>query len=303
LANSERRFCEKMKRILFVINPISGIGRQKIVENIAENVLDKTKSHFDFVYTKYPRHAKEIAKNNSSRYDIIIAVGGDGTINEIASGLVGSQCILAIIPTGSGNGLARCLGIPMNIKKAIALIENGKTKEIDTLFCNDMFFVNVGGVGFDAEVGHQFENAKNRGFFSYLKITVLELLNFQSQKIEFDFDGQIRQTEALLISFANSNQWGNNVKIAPFAKVDDGLVDVCVLKKFPLIIAPIIGVRLLLGTITKSRYFESFSTKQITITKQDIVVKFHLDGEPMIAQGNSLHIKVIPKSLSVIVPN
>jgi len=291
-----------MKRILFVINPISGVGRQKIVESLADKILDKNKSVYDFVYTKYRRHAEEIARKNSSKYDIIVAVGGDGTINEIASGLVGSQCKIAIIPTGSGNGLARCLGIPMNIKKAIALIEHGKTNEIDTLFCNEIFFVNVGGVGFDAEVGHLFENAKNRGFFSYLKITILELLNFQPQKFEFEFDGQLKQTEALLISFANSNQWGNNVKIAPNAKVNDGLVDVCVLRKFPLIIAPIIGIRLLLGTITKSKYFDSFSAKQITISKQDIVVKFHLDGEPLIADGNTLKINVLPKSLSVIVP-
>ena len=291
-----------MKRILFIINPISGVGRQKLIEKQTAKILDATKCSYDFVYTQRPRHAEELARNNASDYDIIVGVGGDGTINEIASGLKGSHCQLAIIPTGSGNGLARCLGIPLKISKAIKVIERGIPKKIDTLLCNTICFVNVGGIGFDAEIGHLFADSEKRGFFTYIKITLSEVLTFSPRVYKLAFDGQTKDVEALLISFANSNQWGNDVKIAPQAKLDDGLIDICILKKFPLILSPLIGLRLLFGTITKSRYYESFSVSKLTISEDSPCVKFHLDGEPMIAEGNVLDIEVVPKSLSVIVP-
>jgi len=291
-----------MKRILFIINPISGVGRQKLIEKYAENILDKSSCSFDFIYTQYSRHAETIAKDSCNNYEIIVAVGGDGTINEIASGLIGSQCTMAIIPTGSGNGLARCLRIPLKLKKALALINKGIVRKIDTISCNGKCFVNVGGIGFDAEIGHLFDTAEKRGLLTYIKITLAEILYFKQKLYELSFEGKTRTIEALLISVANSTQWGNDVKIAPQARVDDGLVDICVLKKFPLFLSPIIAFRLISGTITSSKYFETFSVSNIEITQEDVPLKYHLDGEPMINESKTLKIKVLPLSMSVIVP-
>ena len=291
-----------MKRILFIINPISGVGRQKLVEKYAENILDKTRCTFDFVYTQYSRHAEAIAKDTCNNYEIIVAVGGDGTINEIASGLNGSQCTMAIIPTGSGNGLARCLGIPLKIKKALKLINTGIVRKIDTISCNGKCFINVGGIGFDAEIGHLFDTAEKRGLLTYVKITLAEILYFKPRQYELNFDGKTRSVEALLISVANSTQWGNDIKIAPMARVDDGLVDICILKKFPLIMSPLIAFRLISGTITRSKYFETFSVSRIAITQEEVPLKYHLDGEPMINESKTLEINVHPLSISVLVP-
>jgi len=290
------------KRILFIINPISGVGQKHLVEKYASSILDSSTCTFKFVYTQRRLHAKDIAIKEAGNHDIIVAVGGDGTVNEIASGLLGSNCSIAIIPTGSGNGLARCLGIPMNIKKALKLIQNGHAKKIDMFSCNNNYFVNVAGIGFDAEVGHLFEMAKNRGFLSYLKITLLELLYFQPQKYTLHIDGKSLELQALLVSFANSNQWGNNVKIAPKALVDDGIIDVTVLKKFPFLLGPVIGFRMLTGSIISSKYVEYYKTTKAVIIKEDLPLKYHLDGEPLIEVGNSLHFNVHQKMLSVIVP-
>lgn len=291
-----------MKRVLFVINPISGVGRQKLIEKYAENILDKTRCTFNFIYTQYSRHAEKIAKDACNDYEIIVAVGGDGTINEIASGLIGSNCTLAIIPTGSGNGLARCLGIPLKLKKALQLVNFGIIRKIDTISCNGKCFVNVGGIGFDAEIGHLFDTAEKRGLLTYIKITLAEILYFKPQQYELSFDGKIRYVEALLISVANSTQWGNDIKIAPLARIDDGLVDICVLKKFPLFLSPIIAFRLITGTITRSKYFETFRVSNIIITQDEVPLKYHLDGEPMINESKSLKINVHPLSIAVLVP-
>jgi YegS/Rv2252/BmrU family lipid kinase len=289
------------KRILFVINPISGVGRKHLVEKYANTILNKEQVHFSFIYTQRRLHAKEIAKQESSNYDIIVAVGGDGTVNEIATGLLGSNCAIGIIPTGSGNGLARCLGIPMDIKKAIKRIEKGKIRKIDMLCCNENYFVNVAGIGFDAEVGHLFEMAKHRGFFSYLAITLKELIYIPEQSYNLTIDGKTIVVDALLVSFANSNQWGNNVKIAPKALLDDGIIDIVVMKKFPFWVGPVIGIRMLAGTINASKYVTLYKATNAIISKEEHPLKYHLDGEPLIDVSNALEFKVLPKELSVVV--
>ena len=290
-----------MKRILFIINPISGVGRQRVIEKNAEAILDKSKCSYFFTYTQHKLHAREIAKKEAPHYDIIVAVGGDGTVNEIASAIVGTSCSMAIVPTGSGNGLARCLGIPINIKKAINLIQSGSSQKMDVLSCNNNYFVNVGGIGFDAEVGHQFDVAPRRGMISYIKITLENLLHFKPQQFTIEINGTSTTVEALLVCFANSNQWGNNIKIAPKSSPIDGVIDIVALKKFPFYQALFVGLRLLTGTILKSKYIEYHQAHEVKISNDSIPLKYHLDGEPMISVDKTLHFFVHPQNLSVIV--
>jgi YegS/Rv2252/BmrU family lipid kinase len=287
------------KKILFIINPISGVGKQKIVEIQAEKILDKSICDFEFAYTNGPKHATELAYHATRQFDIVVAVGGDGTINEVASGILNSSTILAVVPTGSGNGLARCLDIPLNISRALKVINTGSVRKIDTVTINEHMFVNLAGIGFDAEVGYLFANYGKRGGLSYVKIVANELRKYKPQHYTLEWDGKRASFDAFLISFANSTQYGNNALIAPKALVDDGLLDVCVLKKFPLVLSPILAVQLFSGTINDSPYIHSFQTKQLTVYSGNDSLKIHVDGEPLFTSG-ILNIKINHRSVRIL---
>ena len=221
------------KRVLFIVNPKSGIGKHKTVEKSVKSDLNKSIFDYHFEYTKYPHHATEIAVEQRVNYDIIVAVGGDGTVNEVASALVGHSTALAIIPSGSGNGLARHLNIPLKINKAIQVINDHKIIKIDSIKINDRYSVNVSGIGFDAYISHLFSKSKRRGPLSYIQLISREFTSYKSASYTLEIDGVKIATDAFLISFANSSQYGNNVQIAPNAMIDDGFIDVCIIKDFP----------------------------------------------------------------------
>jgi len=208
---------------------------------------------------------------------------------------------LAIIPSGSGNGLARCLNIPLNISKALKLLNTGAIKHIDTISCNDHIFVNLAGIGFDAEVGHHFASYGKRGTLSYVRIVASEFRQYKPQTYTIECDGRTTTFSAFLVSFANSTQYGNNAIIAPMAKVDDGLIDVCVLKEFPLVVSPVLAIQLFSGKINDSPYIHSFQTRQLKVFSNNDTLKIHVDGEPVFTSGH-LDIKVHGKSVGVIVP-
>lgn len=287
-----------MKKILFIINPISGVGKQKIVENLIDKVLDLQQFTYDISYTQYAKHAIEISIEAAPKYDVLVAVGGDGTANEISHGLIGTDTHLAIIPTGSGNGLARSLKIPLNIEKAIENINSFNSNTIDTATINDKIFVNVAGIGFDAKISHRFATYGKRGLWSYVKLTLDEFFNYRSKKYKLIIDGRVRKKKAFLISFANSSQFGNNAYIAPKAIIDDGFIDVSLMKKFPLLAAPIVGFRLFDKKVDSSRYVDTFRGKHIMIRRKK-AIKAHIDGEPVVF-GSDIFIKVQPLSLKVL---
>jgi len=219
------------KKIRFIVNPISGVGRQKIIEKLIDEQLNRTLFDYEIVYTKASKHATELAKEAlANNCHIVVAVGGDGSVNEIAKGLVGSNTSIAIIPTGSGNGLARHLQIPLDLKKAMALINASKKTTIDTIQLNEETFVNVAGVGFDAHIGWEFAKFGKRGLLSYIKLILRELPKYKAQDFELIIDGKSIHQKAFLISFANGSQWGNNAHIAPLADAADGFMDIAILK-------------------------------------------------------------------------
>jgi YegS/Rv2252/BmrU family lipid kinase len=288
------------KKVCFIVNPISGIGRQKVIEKLIDEHLDRTIFDYEIAYTKAAKHAIELSKEAASRnIDIVVAVGGDGSVNETAKGLVGSNTAMAIIPTGSGNGLARHLNIPLNLKKAMKLINNGKETRIDSIQLNNETFVNVAGIGFDAHIGWQFAKYGKRGFSSYIKVIMREFPKYKAQDFEIIIEGKSIIKNAYLISFANGSQWGNNAHIAPNADIRDGILDIAILKDFKIFSALSIGYKLFKKTLHESAHLEILKAKEVIVKQKGNIA--HIDGEPL-EVGNELKIKVNPLSLKVIVP-
>ncbi len=289
-----------MKNVLFLINPISGIGKQKTVELIVEKEFDHDNLDYEIKYTEYKGHAHELAKEAIGKFNVVVAVGGDGTVNEVGSALINSSTALAIIPTGSGNGLARYLDIPLRINRAIQVINLMHLKKIDTLNVNGQVSLNVAGIGFDAFISHRFAEITERGPLAYMKMIPKEFANYESMTYTINIDGERYKLPAFLISFANSSQWGNDVHIAPQAKIDDGLIDVCIIKEFPKYTAPALLISLLDQSIDQRPYDVVTRAKHIIIESKEEMLG-HLDGEP-INLGNKAEIKIKPLSLKVITP-
>jgi len=287
------------RKILFVINPISG-GRAKY--NFPEKIdkyLDKTKFEYECVFTEYHGHgsvlAAEAIKNGA---DILVAVGGDGTINEVASEVDGTDKLMGIIPFGSGNGLARSLGIPVGDVQAIRRINNFHVSKIDTGTFNGKKFFNMAGVGFDAQISSRFAENIKRGLINYIKIVFSEVSNYDCQDYHLTIDGKEYEFKAFMISIANSSQYGNNAHISPFASLEDGLLDICIVKPFPLYIFPALALRMFRKNSHKSNYLEIIQGRKIVITRSHEAA-VHLDGDPF-SMGTILNIGVNKHSLNIL---
>lgn len=289
-----------MNKLLFIINPNSGTGKNIKAGKLVNSWSFPSNITKEIVYTEYAGHGTEICRENMGRFDAIIAIGGDGSVNDIAQSLAGSSVPLGILPTGSGNGLARFLGYSTRPKKALMQLQNAKLKTIDTLKLNDILSVNMAGVGFDAHIGQLFAMQKKRGFISYLKLIVRELRKYKTIDYLIETEGRQIQANAFLISFANSTQFGNNAHIAPLAEADDGLMDVCILKKFGFLNAFGLALKLFNKKLYRSKYYETFKTAELILLKEGEIIA-HVDGEPRIFH-NRIHIKVEPQSIMVLTP-
>jgi YegS/Rv2252/BmrU family lipid kinase len=287
------------KKVLFIINPIAGGKSKDKVPELIARYLDKNIFTYQIAYTQAPAEASIIAKQAINDYDIIVAVGGDGTVNEIASVVAGSKATFAVIPYGSGNGLSRFLHIPMDTAAAIKNLNYLCTETIDAAKMNGKWFFNMAGMGFDAHISEVFAQQKERGFSTYFKSSLQEITNYKPQTYQLIIDGKQYKREAFMLSFANSSQYGNNAHISPTASVQDGLLDVCIIKPFPLYLFPRMGLRMFFKTADKSNYVEIIKGKQIEVrrVKEGPV---HLDGEPQIL-GANLHIEIVPQTLNIIV--
>jgi len=247
---------EKIKAV-FIVNPFSGLGHQKKIVQLLEKHLDSEKFDHQVSFTERPHHGTDICKNSvNNGADIIIAVGGDGSVNEIARPLAFTDIPLGIIPSGSGNGLARHLKIPTETIKAIKVLNNFSIKKIDTAEVNNRFFVSIAGVGFDAFVAKKFAEHKRRGFYTYAQIAIGEYFNYKPKTFTLRIDGKKVKRKALFISFANSDQFGYNTSISPHAKIDDGLIDICIMKKVPWWKTGFLAPLLFSKRIDKSKYLE-----------------------------------------------
>ena len=281
--------------IYFIMNPKSGTTTTAQKNRI--KLLVSKLPNAQLLFTEYAGHATEIAqKAVIEGIEKVIAVGGDGTVNEVARGLIGSETALGIVPIGSGNGLARHLKIPLKMDKAIQFSVNNSSSLMDVCFLNDIPFFCTAGVGFDAVVAHEFAKQDSRGLKTYARMALKSFRTYKSES--YLFDDQDDKT-AFAITFANATQYGNNALISPKSKIDDGQIEMVILKPFPFGAAPIIGVRLFRGTLPNSRYIEMQSGNYFNL-KSSKNFLIHFDGEPMTLNTNELEVKIKQKYLKVI---
>lgn len=288
-----------MKRILFIVNPISGRSSKNTVVGTIASHIDTSKYDVTIRFSSYAGHATEIAEAAvKDGFDVVVAVGGDGTVNEVARALVKTDTALGIIPCGSGNGLARHLHIPMNVRKAVEIINEGTIDTIDSLSVNGMPCFCTAGVGYDAQVSAEYAKETSRGLATYVKKAVQGWLSYEPQEYIIETDTQVLKRKAVSITCANANQWGNEFHVAPKASLKDGLMDVTIIHPIHLKHAVSMPAQILGYSFDKNPDVECLKLKRVNIkVKNDI--PFHIDGETFIVSGNIL-ISVVPKTLNVL---
>ena len=278
--------------MIFIINPISGNGRKNAIIAYLE------KNGHKVIRTEYAGHAEIIARETEA--ETVVAVGGDGTVNEVARGIAGTSKTLGIIPCGSGDGLALHLGISRNYRTALKTIMAGKTVPMDAATVNGRPFFSVCGIGFDAVVSERFAKSGKRGLLSYIEQGLKTWREYTPDKYTIKIDGKEWTNDAALITIGNSNQWGNGAKITPLADSSDGMLDITVVDDFKAIEFPVMAGRLMTGSAHKSRRVHSYRGKHICI-ERSCEGPAHADGDWFEA-GKTIDINVIPHALDVLVP-
>ena len=292
---------QEQLKVQAIINPISGVGSKDKIPAMIRDVYEKKGASLNVSFTEYGGHASELTRQAiADGAQIILAIGGDGTVNEVARSMLYSDAILGIIPKGSGNGLARELNIPMDTKRALEMISKGNVITIDGCKANERVFFTTCGVGFDAAVSEKFANEKRRGSLIYVKNILEEYLSYEPEVYELLFDDRQIKEEAFLVACANASQYGNNAYIAPKANLQDGKMDVTILSPFtPLDIAPL-AIQLFTKQIKWNSNIKVIQAGKVSIIRQKRGI-MHLDGEP-VEVGSRIDISVLPGALKVLSP-
>ena len=289
------------RKILAVINPISGTSNKEFMPETIARCIDPDK--FDVVvrFTQHASHATLLTEEAIKEgFYGVIAVGGDGTINEVAAALRDSSTALGIIPCGSGNGLARHLGIPMNVEKALEIINLDNIEALDYCTANDRPFFCTCGVGFDAHVSQKFAEAKKRGPLSYIQKTLVEYLKYRCKTYSIEMNDRVVTEKAFVIACGNASQYGNNAFITPRASMHDGLIDVTVIHPFTPLDTAVLGLLLFTRHIDQDTNINTFRTSELTIhrPKPDVM---HIDGEPIMMDAD-IHIKCHKAGIKIFLP-
>jgi len=288
------------EKILFIINPRSGVDRVKAMQDIISKHLDHKKYCYEIAYTQYAKHGTVLAKEAAGNgVAIVVAVGGDGSVNDIICGLRHSDTKLAIIPKGSGNGLARTLNIPLDPAKAIGIINRGRSEKIDLGMANDIIFASNVGVGFDALVARKFSKSSRRGMAVYSWIVTKHLWTYKEWEWELEVDGRQFSKKAFILTIANAQQFGYNFRIAPVADLQDGLFDIVIIKKFPKLIGGLIAMKAFNGTLLKSRFVEHYKGKSISIRHKGLTL-MQADGDVHSCK-EEIRVRILPQALSVLI--
>lgn len=287
------------QRIQFIINPISGVHKKTDIPGLIDAHLDREKFDYAISYTEYRKHAAEIAlKCSNEGVDIVCAVGGDGSVHEVGTALIGKNTHMAIIPVGSGNGLARHLNIPLSVKEAILCINDGKYIHMDTVKVNDKSFIGIGGYGFDAVVAKEFDKGKKRGLLGYVMTVIREFFKYNPLNVSIDVDGKVKTLPVMLCTVANSSQFGNGFTVSPDSDVTDGELELFILKPFSLWSAPKIAYNFFRKKTQNAKFGEIIRFKNARIKLSEKIA--HYDGEP-IDVTDELSVSVVPKSLHILV--
>lgn len=287
--------------VLFIINPNSGAGNPKNLSGKIEKSIDSSRFVASIVFSQNPGDSYNLAKAYLERgIKKIFAVGGDGTVNDVARALVNTDAILGVIPIGSGNGFARHLRIPINVTQAVRIMNRERIAMIDFGLINHIPFFCTAGVGFDAHVGNKFAELQKRGFSSYIKTTIKEFFKYEPQLYTLRDNGHAIEKEAFSITVANASQFGNNAYIAPNADITDGMLDVTIISPFPKFLSPAFGIKLFNRKLGRSKYVEMFRIRQLTVERSNPGF-VHFDGEPL-TMDKCLAFKVQPLGLKVFIP-
>jgi diacylglycerol kinase (ATP) len=285
---------------LFIINPISGSGKQQEIPDFIHKHLDSQRFAYETITTEYAGHAYELAAQHNQDFDLLVAVGGDGTVNEVASGLLGKSAALGVIPLGSGNGFARHLGIALQVGKALKQLNISQRESMDTGLLNQKPFFNVSGVGFDGQVSKSFAEQLTRGYMTYARCVMSELQTYRPKKLSYILNNQEVEGEFFLIAFANTTQYGNNAVIAPQANPQDGLLDVVIIKAFPPLYLPVITLMSLFRALHHSPYVEIIKTSSILLHNPE-EAPVHIDGE-FLSRDPKIEVSARKASLQVMIP-
>lgn len=288
------------KKAVFVINLVSGTSSKAGIPSLIDQHIDKDKFDYEIAITQYAGHASEIAaraKDNGT--DLVVAVGGDGTVNEVARAIVHSDTALGIMPCGSGNGLARHLLLPMNLKKAIDIINACEIRALDYGIINGYPFFCTCGMGFDAFISQKFAEAGKRGPITYAENILREGLKYQPETYTIQDEQGTAQYKAFLISCANASQYGNNAYIAPQASMSDGLMDVIIMEPFDVFEAPQISIDMFNKTLDKNSKIKTFRSRKLHIHRSKPGV-IHYDGDPVMT-GEDIDVELQPKGIKMII--
>lgn len=287
-----------MEKVLFIVNPVSGGKSKKSCLKAIERNLDRGKYSYRIAMTEYAGHAVELARDSEER--IVVAVGGDGTVSEVARGLTGTGKIFGIIPCGSGDGLALHLGISRNHRRAVEVLNSGVIREMDHgLVDGEPFFCTV-GVGFDAIVAQRFADSSSRGLVTYITKALGTWMSFVPDTYKVTVDGETLECQAAMITVGNAGQWGNQARITSLASVADGLLDVAIVHPFRTVEIPVLAVKLLTGKAHTSSRVTMLKGKNIVIERSS-AGPAHRDGDPTV-MGDRISFETVPSSLPVMVP-
>ena len=288
-----------MKNIAFIVNPISGTKAKNRVAKLIRELLDLQQFAPTVVVTEYAGHATQLAQQFAMEdYYAVVAVGGDGTINEVASGLIGTATALGIVPNGSGNGFARHLDISTRMNRAIEMLNNSEVINVDYGLVNDQPFFSTCGVGFDAVVAQDFSDS-TRGFKGYLQSIFKDFFQYKADTYQLKGEGIDITTTAFLVNFANAGQWGYDAYIAPKASVQDGWLDVAIVSEFPITAAAGLALSLFTKNIDEKLHMNTIRAKELTLTRTS-EGPMHIDGTPVMMPAE-LHVKIVEEGLKVLV--
>lgn len=290
------------KKVVFIINPMSGLNKVMPRRTVIDAVIDKDLFDYDIVMTEYPGHATEIAaKAPRDGADMVVAVGGDGTVNEVGCGLIHTGVPMGIVPCGSGNGLARHLGVSCNSIMAVRSLAGSVSVDIDYGTINGHPFFTTCGVGFDAMVSMEFSKGRMRGKLMYMETILKELREYHGDSYDIIIDGIPSQQKAFLITCANACQWGNNAYIAPEASLRDGYMDVVSLNGFQMTDVPALAYQLMHRELQNNPLYACRRCKSVVIKKNGPSYA-HYDGDPVVLDGD-ISVVIREKGLSVLVPD
>lgn len=291
------------RKVIFILNPISGVNKKSVIEEKIHTYLDKAQYEYEVVYTDHPNHGTEIARDAVEKgYDMVVAVGGDGSVNEVSEGLIGSNVILGIIPAGSGNGYAMHLGIGRNVENAIRILNEGEERIMDTGTINTQPFVNLAGIGFDAKIAYLYRNVKRRGFWGYFQTAIQQATSLKHHTYSVKIDGKeiINGQKCFTIVVANAPMYGYGFIIAPMAVPDDGKLEVVIFHKTPAWRIILSLWRFWNHSMHKTSIADRYVGEVVEVTCHEPSFG-HTDGEGFIVEDTQVF-RIKPRSLKVWVP-